>query len=56
MLSSLGRGNVLLPDRAYNSDASRLNLATRGAQANLKLMPNRLNLPPFNKRLYRKAS
>jgi transposase len=56
MLSSLGRGNVLLADRAYDSDALRLDLAARGARANVKLMPNRVNLPPFNKRLYRKRN
>jgi transposase len=49
-------GNVLLADRAYDSDALRLDLAARGARANIKLMPNRVNLPPFNKRLYRKRN
>ena len=56
MLGTLGRGNVLLADRAYDSDALRQDLATRGAKANVKLMPNRVNLPPFNKRLYRKRN
>lgn len=56
MLGTLGRGNVLLGDRAYDSDALRQDLATRGAKANVKLMPNRVNLPPFNKRLYRKRN
>ena len=56
MLSSLGRGDILLADRAYDSDALRLDLAERGARANVKLMPNRVNLPPFNKRLYRKRN
>ena len=56
MLSSLGRGDILLADRAYDSDALRLDLAERGAKANVKLMPNRVNLPPFNKRLYRKRN
>ena len=56
MLGTLGRGNVQLADRAYDSDALRQDLATRGAKANVKLMPNRVNLPPFNKRLYRKRN
>ena len=56
MLATLGRGDVLLADRAYDSDALRQDLATRGAKANVKLMPNRVNLPPFNKRLYRKRN
>ena len=56
MLSSLGSGDMLLADRAYDSDALRLDLAERGARANVKLMPNRVNLPPFNKRLYRKRN
>jgi transposase len=56
MLGSLDRGNILIADRAYDSDALRLDLATRGARANVKLMPNRINLPPFNKRLYRKRN
>jgi transposase len=56
MLGTLGRGNVLLADRAYDSDALRQDLAARGAKANVKLMPNRVNLPPFNKRLYRKRN
>jgi transposase len=56
MLSSLGRGDILLADRAYDSDALRLDLAERGARANVKLMPNRVNLPPFDKRLYRKRN
>ena len=56
MLASLGQGDILLADRAYDSDALRLDLATRGVRANVKLMPNRVNLPPFNKRLYRKRN
>ena len=56
MFGTLGRGDILLADRAYVSDALRQDLATRGARANVKLMPNRVNLPPFNKRLYRKRN
>jgi transposase len=56
MLGSLGRGDILLADRGYDSDALRVDLAARGARANVRLMPNRVNLPPFNKRLYRKRN
>ena len=56
MLGTLGRGDVLLADRAYDCDALRQDLAGRGARANVRLMPNRVNLPPFNKRLYRKRN
>ena len=35
---------------------SAADLAERGARANVKLMPNRVNPPPFNKRLYRKRN
>ena len=41
MLDSLGRGQILLADRAYDSDALRQSLAERGAWANVKPMPNR---------------
>jgi transposase len=56
MLSSLERGDVLLGDRAYDSDALRQSLAERGVRANVRLMPNRINLPPFSKSLYRKRN
>ena len=56
MLASVERGDVLLADRAYDSDALRQNLAERGARANVKPMPNRVNVPKFNKRLYRKRN
>jgi len=56
MLDSVGKGQTLLADRAYDSDALRETLAERGAKANIKPMPNRLNIPKFNKRLYRKRN
>ena len=56
MLGTLGRGDVLLADRAYDSDELRRSLALRGAKANVRLMPNRVNLPPFSKRLYRQRN
>jgi transposase len=34
----------------------RVTLAERGAKANIKPMPNRVNIPKFNKKLYRKRN
>jgi transposase len=56
MLDSVGRGDVLLADRAYDSDALRQTLTARGARANVKPMPQRLKPPAFSKRLYRKRN
>ena len=56
MLATLGRGDVLLADRAYDSDALRESIAARGAKANIKPMPNRRKPPKFNKRLYRERN
>ena len=53
MLGSLQAGNILLADRAYDSDALRHSLAERGAWANVKPMPNRRNIPAFSTFLYR---
>ena len=53
MLDDIGADQVLLADRAYDSDALRKTLAERGAWANIKPMPNRLNVPAFNSFLYR---
>jgi transposase len=56
MLDSVGPGQILLADRAYDSDALRDALAIRRAKANIKPMPNRVNIPKFNKKLYRKRN
>jgi len=53
MLGSLAAGNILLADRAYDSDALRQTLAERGAWANVKPMPNPRNVPAFSSFLYR---
>jgi transposase len=53
MLDGIGPDQVLLADRAYDSDALRQSLAERGAWANIKPMPNRVNIPPFSAFLYR---
>ena len=56
MLGSVGRGDILLADRAYDSNALRETLAARGARANVRAMPQRLNPPSFSQRLYRKRN
>ena len=53
MLAHMGQGQILLADRAYDSDALRQSLADRGAWANIKPMPNRVRLPAFSRFLYR---
>ncbi len=45
MLDALVEGQILLADRAYDSDALRQRLDARGAWANIKPMPNRKNVP-----------
>jgi transposase len=53
LLDSIGQGQILLADRAYDSDALRTEMAARGAWANIKPMPRRVNIPPFSRWLYR---
>ena len=53
MLGNIGEGQILLADRAYDSDALRQDLANRGAWANVKPMPRRVNIPAFSSFLYR---
>ncbi len=56
MLATLTDGTVLLADRAYDSNKLRETLAARGAWANVKPMPHRINPPEFSKRLYRERN
>lgn len=53
MLDVLVEGQILLADRAYDSDALRQRLSERGAWANIKPMPNRKSVPSFSSYLYR---
>lgn len=53
MLDGVGPGQILLADRAYDSDGLRNTLAERGAWANVKPMPRRINIPAFSPFLYR---
>ena len=56
MLGHIGDGNILLADRAYDSDALRQSLAARGAWPNIRPMTNRVRVPPFKKWLYRQRN
>ena len=56
MIDTVKRGDVLLADRAYDSDALRQTLVARGARTNVKPMPNRVAALRFNRRLYRKRN
>ncbi len=53
LLSQITAGQILLADRGYDSDALRRALKERGAWANIKPMPNRVNVPSFSPFLYR---
>ena len=53
MLGHMGKGQILLADRAYDSDALRQMLADQGAWANIKPIPRRVRVPAFSKFLYR---
>jgi len=53
MLDSISEGQILLADRAYDSDALRDSLAERGAWANVKPMSGRKHKPAFSPFLYR---
>ncbi len=56
MYDSVGPGQTLLADRAYDSDGLRVRLAERGALANIRLMPTRKRLPAFDPILYRERN
>jgi len=53
MLDDIGPDQTLLADRAYDSDALRQALASRGAWACVRPMPGRVNVPAFSPFLYR---
>ena len=53
MLAGLGPGQILMADRAYDSDALRRTMMAQGAWANIKPMPRRVNIPAFSPFLYR---
>jgi transposase len=53
MLGRLGENQILLADRAYDSNALREAMTNQGAWANIKPMPHRLDPPAFSPFLYR---
>ena len=53
MFETVQAGQILLADRAYDSDTLRQALAERDAWGNIRLMPNRKNRPAFSSWLYR---
>ncbi len=56
MFGTVAAGQVLLADRAYDSDALRETLAARGAWGNIRAMPNRVKSFPFSSWLYRRRN
>ena len=48
MLQTLGNGDILLADRAYDSDALRTEMAARGAWANIRPVKHRRRRPAFS--------
>ena len=56
MLATLGAGDILLADSAYDSDALRRSLAERGVWANVKAIPRRRDIPAFSGFLYRQRN
>ena len=53
MLHGLAAGQVLLADRAYDSNALRAAMQAQGAWANIKPMAHRIDPPAFSAFLYR---
>ena len=56
MFATLGSGDILLADRAYDSDGLRENMSARGAWANIRAMPNRVKTYPFSTWVYRQRN
>ena len=56
MFDTVDVGNILLADRAYDSDHLRQTLEARGAWANIRPMPHRLETQNFSAWLYRQRN
>ncbi len=56
MFDTLEAGDILLADRAYDSDDLRDRLAARGAWGNIRPMPNRVRHPVFSRWVYRQRN
>jgi transposase len=56
MFETVRAGNILLADRAYDSNALREQLTERGAWGNIRAMPHRIDPPAFSGWLYRQRN
>ena len=56
MFDTVEAGDILLADRAYDSDELRDRLAARGAGGNIRPMPNRVRHPVFSPWVYRQRN
>ena len=56
MFDTVRAGTIVLADRAYDSNALRERLAERGAWANIRAMPHRIDPPAFSGWLYRQRN
>ena len=56
MFDTIEAGDILLADRAYDSDELRDKLAARGAWGNIRPMPNRVRHPVFSPWVYRQRN
>lgn len=56
MLDTVEPGNILLADRAYDSDALRDKMSARGAWANIRAMLNRVKTFAFSAWVYRQRN
>ena len=56
MLGTLEHGDILLADRAYDSDARREKMQKRGVFANIRPMPNRTRVQVFSSYLYKQRN
>ncbi len=56
MFDTVRAGTIVLADRAYDSNALRDRLAERGAWANIRAMPHRIDPPAFSGWLYRQRN
>jgi transposase len=56
MFETVKAGNIVLADRAYDSNALREKLNKRGAWGNIRAMPQRLDPPAFSHWLYKQRN
>ena len=56
MFDTVRAGNILLADRAYDSNVLRERLTERGAWGNIRAMPQRVDPPAFSHWLYRQRN